>query len=390
MSTWTMDEVRSLTSEFNGGNLAALHNWLDSAPPFGGRYSGGSRPQKGSHIDVYKQFIVDCYEKGMFKATTPFVPPVGSSVSKLAVANAALIPTVQQVASVAAPIQAPAVNFFDDDSFDSAPIPRQTSAPVISRSVDPFFGSGMPSFHSAGNSPMAGTTSSTSSGFDFMNPQPTPPSSDFLGAQNTTSGSDFFFQPSQQNDFFSPPAAPAPQQSDDFFSQPAPQIQSTPPVSSVAANTTIDVFGSDFLTPFSSSSVGTVPTSANSYDSNVSSSRGGSMAISSMMSPTRSGTGGSMRGGTTSMGGRGPTDNFDFVRDSLYQQPRAGCGVGIGMGGAPQIRSTPMGQSMTHPIRQPMMQSMRQPPMMQPGFSHPTINSGSWGASPQHQGWGQR
>lgn len=74
MSNWTHDEVNALTAEYGGGNEAALHIWLQNAPAFGQKYRGGSRPKEGDRIDIFKNFVADCYDKGMFRATTPFVP----------------------------------------------------------------------------------------------------------------------------------------------------------------------------------------------------------------------------------------------------------------------------------------------------------------------------
>lgn len=69
MSNWTMEEVDALTSRRNGGNEAALRTWLQNAPPVGGKYSGGFRPKAGDRVEVYKQFILDCYEHGKFKSS---------------------------------------------------------------------------------------------------------------------------------------------------------------------------------------------------------------------------------------------------------------------------------------------------------------------------------
>ena len=81
MSEWTWDEVNQLTDEQGGGNDAARHTWLANAPQCGGRYSGGYRPKEGDRVDIFKQFVVDCYEHGKFKADTPYVPSRTSSVS---------------------------------------------------------------------------------------------------------------------------------------------------------------------------------------------------------------------------------------------------------------------------------------------------------------------
>ena len=72
MSAWTMDEVMELTLERNGGNFVALHVWLANAPPPGGKYPGGFRPKEGDKVEIFKQFVTDCYEHGKFRANSPF------------------------------------------------------------------------------------------------------------------------------------------------------------------------------------------------------------------------------------------------------------------------------------------------------------------------------
>lgn len=66
MSTWTHEEVCSLR---DGGNSVALRTWLAKAPAIGQRYNGGARPKSGDKIEVYKKFILDCYDKRMFMGT---------------------------------------------------------------------------------------------------------------------------------------------------------------------------------------------------------------------------------------------------------------------------------------------------------------------------------
>ena len=73
-----MEEVLELTVEKRRGNDAARHIWLANAPPLGGKYPGGQRPKEGERIEVFKQFVVDCYEYGKFRATTPFIPEEAS------------------------------------------------------------------------------------------------------------------------------------------------------------------------------------------------------------------------------------------------------------------------------------------------------------------------
>lgn len=73
MSTWTLDEVYSLEDKNSGGNEACRFIWLNNAPPYGGRYSTGQRPKAGDRVEIFKQFIIDCYESGMFKANQPYI-----------------------------------------------------------------------------------------------------------------------------------------------------------------------------------------------------------------------------------------------------------------------------------------------------------------------------
>jgi hypothetical protein len=55
-----------------GGNEAAALVWLKGAPEPGGRYHGRSlRPRHGDDILVFKQFVVDCYERALFKTDDP-------------------------------------------------------------------------------------------------------------------------------------------------------------------------------------------------------------------------------------------------------------------------------------------------------------------------------
>jgi len=72
MSTWTMDEVQELTVQRGGGNDVACHVWLKNAPKYGGRYQGGTRPKVGDKVEIFKQFIADCYDMGKFRANTPY------------------------------------------------------------------------------------------------------------------------------------------------------------------------------------------------------------------------------------------------------------------------------------------------------------------------------
>jgi hypothetical protein len=61
-----MAEVNSLGAAKGGGNDAARSLWLAEAPPIGQSYGSGRRPKKGDNVDIFKQFIIDCYERKMF------------------------------------------------------------------------------------------------------------------------------------------------------------------------------------------------------------------------------------------------------------------------------------------------------------------------------------
>ncbi|RYH18150.1 hypothetical protein EON65_27555, partial [archaeon] len=96
MSNWTDAEVDELMDQNNGGNDACRHIWLGKAPAIGGRlacrhhhtpthhtpytilhflrYAGGSRPKEGDRIDIFKKFVMDCYDGGIFRADSPYVP----------------------------------------------------------------------------------------------------------------------------------------------------------------------------------------------------------------------------------------------------------------------------------------------------------------------------
>ena len=72
MSTWTLEEVQALEYPA-GGNAAASMRWLRSAPAPGQSYGRGRRPKAGDDIAVFKQFVVDCYERGLFRSDEPLL-----------------------------------------------------------------------------------------------------------------------------------------------------------------------------------------------------------------------------------------------------------------------------------------------------------------------------
>lgn len=78
MSNWTVEEVNELMDKNGGGNAAAVHIWLGKAPKCGSKYPGGARPKEGDRIEIFKQFVLDAYEYGKFRADTPYEPGVGT------------------------------------------------------------------------------------------------------------------------------------------------------------------------------------------------------------------------------------------------------------------------------------------------------------------------
>ena len=56
MSSWTDQEVAELQMK---GNDYARRTWLKNAPPIG----TNGRPKEGDHVDVFKRFVVDVYER---------------------------------------------------------------------------------------------------------------------------------------------------------------------------------------------------------------------------------------------------------------------------------------------------------------------------------------
>lgn len=209
MSTWNMEEVQELTTQRGGGNLAACHTWLLHAPNYGERYDGGGRrPQAGDKIEIFKQFVVDCYERQMFKSSTPFVPP-------------------EKPPHVAAPADSP----IKSNTSSSA---RRSSGPSKSSGLVKATKSSAPvapavDLLDMGSAPDPGIPSNTvaANNSDFFNQPitaPLPAAVDvFSGFSSTTS------QQQQQggfggNDFFSQPVLAAipqqqQQQQQDFFMQ---------------------------------------------------------------------------------------------------------------------------------------------------------------------------
>jgi hypothetical protein len=171
-----MDEVNELTDQMHGGNAAAQHIWLGNAPPCGKRYQGGSRPKEGDRIEIFKQFVLDAYEMGKFKADTPYVPGSGSSSSSISTVTPKSSPFPSPVKRSTAPA------LIDEDHHDAnQPMHHQTRVPssanrqcapsAASHGFDAFGGSG------SGSDPFASSSSSSSVGFDPFGETNTKPKS---------------------------------------------------------------------------------------------------------------------------------------------------------------------------------------------------------------------
>lgn len=166
------------------------------------RYDGGRRPQAGDKIDVFKQFVIDCYERQMFKSSTPFVPPERQS----------------NVTPADSPIRsspAPSARRSSGPSKNSGLVKATRSTTSTTPAVD---------LLDMGSPPPASGNASSAGNDDFFNQPLTAPADPF----STFSSSNTPQQQQQQqtaifggNDFFSQPVPTVmPQQQQDFFMQP--------------------------------------------------------------------------------------------------------------------------------------------------------------------------
>ena len=160
------------------------------------RYDGGRRPQAGDKIDVFKQFVIDCYERQMFKSSTPFVPPE----KKQSTAD-----------SPNRSSPAPSVRRSSGPSKNSGLIKATRSTASTAPAVD-LLDMGSPS-------QVVGNASAGNA--DFFN-QPIAAPADLFSAFSSSNTSQRQQQPSVfgGNDFFSQPAPAAMPQQQDFFMQP--------------------------------------------------------------------------------------------------------------------------------------------------------------------------
>ena len=115
MSSWTMQEVESLTEVGGGGNNVARRTWLANAPPIG----TGGRPREGEQdVNVFKRFVVQVYEERRYWADD-----AGAAAPPVATAPAPRPRTVAAapVKKVPVPAPAPAPDLLDFGAFESAP-----------------------------------------------------------------------------------------------------------------------------------------------------------------------------------------------------------------------------------------------------------------------------
>jgi hypothetical protein len=283
MSNWTMDEVNELTDKQGGGNAAALHTWLQKAPRCGQKYPGGARPKEGDRVEIFKQFVMDTYEYGKFRADTPYQPgaaptsSVPSSVSSTPAVTSAPGSALKRANSHQSDSGRTA-NLLDDDSnfgdFSSVPPPaapaqhQKVTSPFDpfgtsnGHSFDPFTSPSRPhhnahshSNHSASAAPHP-PPPVVAPPSQVKKPAAAPSLMDFSDTTATTTvhtSSASSFAADFADFSFSPPRSPVPagqqqqqqQQNDDFSSFkaapafPQQQQESSP----------FDPFGADLLTP---------------------------------------------------------------------------------------------------------------------------------------------
>jgi len=134
MSSWTDEEVAELERK---GNDYARRTWLKNAPPIG----QGGRPKEGDHVDVFKRFVVDVYERkryydddegdggitsGHHNLATTAVPAPRVDVARAPVVTKA--PVRKAVPTPGPPPSAPVADLLDFASMSlSAPPTEATS-----------------------------------------------------------------------------------------------------------------------------------------------------------------------------------------------------------------------------------------------------------------------
>mmetsp|Transcript_20085 Transcript_20085/g.28865 ORF Transcript_20085/g.28865 Transcript_20085/m.28865 type:complete len:492 (+) Transcript_20085:101-1576(+) len=374
MSSWTHDEVNALTAPYGGGNEIALKTWLANAPPIGERYSGGVRPKKGDRIEIFKQFIVDCYESKMFYAengsqnTNQIAEPVPQATASASVRSFSAPPT-----------SAPSANFFDFDEqpstvagngFDAFAAPPQ--ATPSSGGFDAFASTSQPS---GGFDAFDTSSNPASSGFDFNSFNSTAPT-----ASTTTSNDAFAFDsfgtslpappPPPLQTSKTAPARPMGSSMNDIdpFASTSSPSRAAPPSSApigYSLSSGGDIFGSDVLTlqPSNSSNSNTTPSKGHvpmtggpgpmgsGMRTGMSANPNASMAISSLgLGSPDAGMNGRHMGGRAGhqMGGGRQSNSgaFDFVGSAMQSELGRGGGTAMGGGSKPPAMGMGMNNSM--------------------------------------------
>lgn len=125
MSSWTDAEVAELELK---GNDYARRTWLKNAPPEG----SNGRPKEGDHVDVFKRFVVDVYEKRKYYGEDS--GPVPQQVATAVPVSRPLPPATAPRRPVQAPPPAaaiPATPTADLLGFAAAPATVSASAPAM-------------------------------------------------------------------------------------------------------------------------------------------------------------------------------------------------------------------------------------------------------------------
>jgi len=429
MSNWTHDEVNALTGEYGGGNEAALHIWLGNAPPCGQKYRGGARPREGDRIDIFKKFISDCYDFGMFRSNTPFVP-AAASVNRPAPAPAApagsgAAPSPARRTGTTGQLPAPISTTtqsrnsssassgssdpfgFSEDPFSQPPSSQanrnSAAAPLTTNLLFDAFQDTLPmpvSVHSSsgfdfisGEDPFSSSANhNASTGFDAFSSassSPVPPSKvhnqipsasisgfDFIGtspAEPSSAGGSGF--PSS-NDLIGLSSTPPPISSTS-------QVMIPPAVPATVTNA--DPFGSVFLQPTPLSRSASAPSATPTPNSvpNQCSTFMGQEIVSTGMSQHGMGQGmGRGMGQHTSQGMIGQCMNPGMMRQGMGQGMVSGMGQGM-VSGPGQGMVPGMGQGMVPGMGQG--QGVMGQGMMGPGASQGVMGQGVYG---QQGGYG--
>lgn len=182
MSSWTDEEVDELERK---GNDYARRTWLQNAPPIG----TNGRPKEGDHIDVFKRFVVDAYERKKYYGEDTGAPPPQQQQAT----SQPTRPTQQPIVTamplnprrpVQMPVPAPAVPSlvaadllgFATAPVAAAPAPAAPSTDLFLANFDAFGTSSTPAVVNTSQSDFSTTpvSSVTGSAFGFMSAPPAP------------------------------------------------------------------------------------------------------------------------------------------------------------------------------------------------------------------------